>query len=251
MDDFLRAYPGPPLIYMEGGGGAFRSRGGKGEGNLCRGLVCVGLVCAVLLTGCQKQEGGAQQQGVLLRGQYQAMTGWQGSFQVSAHLGEQVYDFVLEGSWTQDGETVLTVAQPDWMAGITARMSEEESVLEYDGAGMTLGTLNGDGLSPIAAIPDMLDEVSQGYIAQCSWEQEGEQTLLQLLCRDPEEEPGEGTEYVMWFAPDTYALRLGEVRVAGTTVLTVKSDDFTMEMKDNESTDHADLDGDSSGPSGT
>ena len=216
-----------------------------------RGLACVGLVCAVLLTGCHKEDAGAQQQGVLLRGQYQAMTGWQGTFQVTAHLGQQVYDFVLEGSWTQDGETVLTVMDPEWMAGVTARMTQEESVLEYDGAGMTLGTLNGDGLSPIAAIPTMLDEVSQGYIAQCSWEQEGERTYLELLCRDPEEEPGEGTEYVMWFEPDTFQLCMGQVQVAGTTVLTLTSDDFTMEMNDNESTDHANLDGDSSGQSGT
>lgn len=224
---------------------------GKGEGDLRRRLACVGLICVVLLTGCHKEDAGAQQQGVLLRGQYQAMTGWQGTFQVTAHLGQQVYDFVLEGSWSQDGETVLTVVDPQWMAGVTARMGEEESVLEYDGAGMTLGTLNGDGLSPIAAIPTMMDEVSQGYIAQCSWEEEGEKTYLELLCRDPEEEPGEGTEYVMWFDPDTFQLCMGQVQVAGTTVLTLTSDDFTMEMKDNESTDHANLDGDSSGQSGT
>lgn len=216
-----------------------------------RGLACAGLVFVVLLTGCSKQDQGAQQQGVLLRGQYQAMKGWHGTFQVCAHLGQQVYEFTLEGSWTQDGETVLTVMEPDWMAGVTARMTEEESVLEYDGAGMTLGTLNGDGLSPIAAIPTLMDQVAQGYIAQCSWAEEGEETLLELLCRDPEEEPGEGTEYVMWFDPDTFELCMGEVQVAGTTVLTVTSDDFTMEMNNNESTDHADLDGDPSGQSGT
>lgn len=223
---------------------------GKGGSRLCKTWACGALVFTVLLTGCASQDQGAQQEGVLLRGQYQSMSGWAGTFQICAQLGEQVYEFTLEGSGQRDGETVLTVVQPDWMAGVTARMTQEESVLEYDGAGMTLGTLNGDGLSPIAAIPAMLDEVSQGYIAQCSWEQEGNEALLQLLCRDPEEEAEQGTEYVMWFDPDTYALRLGEVRVAGTTVLTVTSDDFTMEMNNDESTDHENLDGGPSGPSG-
>lgn len=204
----------------------------------------------LLLTGCGNTNQGAQQEGVLLRGRYQSMLSWTGTFQVCAQLGEQVYEFTLKGSGQQDGETVLTVAQPDWMAGVTARMTPEESVLEYDGAGMTLGTLNGDGLSPIAAVPTMLDEVRQGYIAQCSWEQEGDETLLQILCRAPEEEAGKGTEYAMWFDPDTFALRLGEIRVAGATVLTVTSDDFTMEMNNNESTDHENLGGDSSGQSG-
>ena len=139
----------------------------------------------VLLTGCSKQDQQAQQQGVLLRGQYQAMSGWSGTFRVSAHLGQQLYEFTLEGTAQQEGETVLTVVEPEWMAGVTARMTDEEAVLEYDGAGMTLGTLNGEGLSPIAAIPEMLDQVTQGYIAQCSWAQEGEDTFLELTCRDP------------------------------------------------------------------
>ena len=46
------------------------------------------------------------------------------------------------------------------------------------------------------------------------------------------------------------SLRAGEVRVAGATVLTVTCDDFTMEMNDNESTDHENLGGDPSGQSG-
>ena len=79
---------------------------------------------------------------------------------------------------------------------------------------------------------------------------EGDETLLELTCRDPEKEAGEGTEYVLWFDPDTLALRAGEVRVAGATVLTVTCDDFTMEMNDNESTDHENLGGDPSGQSG-
>lgn len=215
-----------------------------------RELACGALMMTVLLTGCSKQDQQAQQQGVLLRGQYQAMSGWSGTFRVSAHLGQQLYEFALEGTAQQEGETVLTVVEPEWMAGVTARMTDEEAVLEYDGAGMTLGTLNGDGLSPIAAIPEMLDQVAQGYIAQCSWAQEGEDTFLELTCRDPEQEQGAGTEYTMWFAPDTFALRMAEVQVEGVTVLTVTSDDFTMEMNEDESTDHADLDGDPSGQSG-
>ena len=215
-----------------------------------RELACGALMLTVLLTGCGNNDQQAQQQGVLLRGRYQAMSGWQGTFRVCAQLGEQVYEFTLEGSGQREEETVLTVVEPDWMAGVTARMSQEESVLEYDGAGITLGTLDGDGLSPIAAIPAMLDQVVQGYIARCSWEEEGDETLLELTCRDPEKEAGEGTEYVLWFDPDTFALRAGEVRVAGATVLTVTCDDFTMEMKDNESTDHENLGGDPSGQSG-
>ena len=58
----------------------------------------------VLLTGCGNKDQQAQQQGVLLRGQYQAMAGWQGTFQVCAQLGEQVYEFTLEGSGQREGE---------------------------------------------------------------------------------------------------------------------------------------------------
>ena len=135
---------------MEGGNGAFRLPIRKGGYALRRELACGALMMTVLLTGCSKRDQQAQQQGVLLRGQYQAMSGWSGTFRVSAHLGQQLYEFTLEGTAQQEGETVLTVVEPEWMAGVTARMTHEEAVLEYDGAGMTLGTLNGDGLSPWA-----------------------------------------------------------------------------------------------------
>lgn len=241
-----------PVLHIHGErGGVFRPlEYGKGGSALRRNLACGALALAALLTGCSNRDQQAQEQGVLLRGQYQAMTGWSGTFQVCAQLGEQVYEFTMAGSARQEGETVLTVVEPAWMAGVTARMSPEETVLEYDGAGMTLGTLNGEGLSPIAAVPELLEQVSEGYIAQCSWAQEGEDTFLALTCRDPEREQGEGTEYTMWFDPDTFELRMAEVQVEGVTVLTMTCDDFTLEMSDNESTDHENLGGDSSGQSG-
>ena len=208
------------------------------------------LLLAVLLTGCAAKERTLSQKALDLRTGLMEAGGCTFTAAVTADLGGRVYPFTLDCAVDLQGETTLTVVEPEWMAGVTARMTDEEAVLEYDGAGMTLGTLNGDGLSPIAAIPEMLDQVAQGYIAQCSWAQEVEDTFLELTCRDPEQEQGAGTEYTMWFEPDTFDLRMAEVQVEGVTVLTVTSDDFTMEMNEDESTDHADLDGDPSGQFG-
>jgi hypothetical protein len=86
-----------------------------------------------------------------------------------------------------------------------------------------------------------MEHITKGYMAQCDWEGEGENRLLRILCRDPEREELEGTEYTLWFDPDTHALLRAEVSVGGNLRLTAVLTDFTMEMTDNDTGNHENL----------
>lgn len=206
-----------------------------------RMLSCV-LMMTLLLTGCV---GGGKddprQLASLIRAEYLSMTGWSATADLTADYGERVFSFTVDARWERDGETVLTVVKPDLLTGITAKIEDGEGRLEYDGAGLSIGLLDADGLTPIAVLPVLMTHIAEGYMAQCDWEGEGESRLLRVVCRDPEREAQEGTEYTLWFDPATHALLRAEVSVAGTTRLTAVLTDFTMEMTDDDTGNHENL----------
>ena len=95
-------------------------------------------------------------------------------------------------------------------------------------------------LTAVSAVPWLMEQIDKGYMAKCAWAGEND-GLLQITLQDPETEPGAGTQFLLTFDRAGYALLSAEVSVAGTTVLTAQTHDFTMELGHNETGDNADL----------
>ena len=155
--------------------------------------------------------------------------------------GQRVYDFTLDTSWRKDGETVLTVTAPELIAGITARIGKGEALLEYDGASLSTGPLSGDGMTPLEAVPFLMEQVTGGYMARCSLETEGERQVLRVFCRDPNNAEGTGRECALYFDTDSHDLLRAELSYDGAVVLTAALTNFTKEMTNDEAGDDADL----------
>ncbi len=200
---------------------------------------CV-LMMTLLLTGCAGGgEENPEQLASVIRGEYLSLDGWSATVDITVDYEQAVYDFTVDAQWRREGETVLTITQPELLAGITARLENGEAALEYDGAGLSIGLLDGEGLTPIGALPLLMESVTAGYIARCSFEGEEDSRKLRLLCRDPDLAEGEGTEYSLWFDAATHALLRAEVSVDGATRLTAVFDDFTVEMTSHDVGDDA------------
>lgn len=193
-----------------------------------RRLTACVLMTILLLSGCQAGGGGesADELAAAIRDEYQHMAGWSATADLTADYGEKVFDFTLDVQWQREGETVLTITAPELLSGITARVAKGETVLEYDGAGLSLGLLDGDGLTPVSAVTALMARIDQGYMAQCGWTGP-EDSQLSVLCRDPELAAGQGTEFLLTFDRATHALLGMEVSSAGTTALTASFKNFT------------------------
>lgn len=183
------------------------------------------------LSACGGEGGRAADRRALeLRGEYLSMEGCTASLTVTADYGERVYDYEMALSWQREGETAVTLTAPEEVAGLTVRMSDGGSVLEYDGAGVETGPLNEDGLSPLLAGPALLEALREGYLAAVGTEEgeEGAQTL-HLVVREPEAQPGEGTETELWCDWESGALLRGEIAQDGRVVLSCTVADFRAE----------------------
>ena len=82
-----------------------------------------------------------------------------------------------------------------------------------------------DGLTPVSAVPALLEAARSGYITACALEEDG--TLLRVDCGSPEGAPGSGTETALWFDASTHALVRGEVSVDGFRVVLCEVTQFT------------------------
>ena len=194
-----------------------------------RRLMCVPMMILCLtLTACGGGEGAqAEQLALDIRGEYLEMTSCAGELELTADYGQRVYEYGLSLQWEQKGDMVLTVTAPAEVAGVTARIRDGSTVLEYDGVRLETGPLNADGLSPVDAVPALLTAAREGFMAECGMELLGETQALRVCCRDPEGTAGTGTEITLWFAPDTHALLRGELAQDGFTVIQCDFTSFT------------------------
>lgn len=200
-----------------------------------RKMVSCVLMMTLLLAGCGNSKADDPENlAALIRAEYLSVSGVSATAELSADYGEQVFDFTVNANWKREGDTVITVAEPELIAGITARIREGETLLEYDGAGLSLGLLDLSGITPVSALPALMDCITAGYMARCDWHGEGEGRELMVLCRDPNAAPEEGVEYELYFDPVTYALKRAAVSVGGVLRLQAKFTEFTLEMTNDE-----------------
>lgn len=198
-----------------------------------RRVICALMMTLILLTGCsrggQGAGGSAEELAMNIRTEYLAMTACHASVDITADYGQRVYEYSMDISWQKNGETRLTVTEPENIAGITARIQDGKSYLEYDGASLETGVLSGTGLSPIEVVPAALNYILSGYIGECAFETVDEHELLWFCCRDPEAESGVGTEAAFWFDAETHALTQAEIMSDGYCVVRCVFQEFTKE----------------------
>ena len=196
-----------------------------------RKCMCALMMTLILLTGCsgggQEASRSAEELALTIRAEYLAMTACTASVDITADYGQRVYEYSMDISWQKGGETRLTVTAPEKIAGITARIQDGSSYLEYEGASLETGALSGTGLSPIEVVPATLNYILSGYIGECDFEMVEEKELLWFCCRDPECEPGVGTEAAFWFDPETHALTQAEILSDGYCVVRCVFHDFS------------------------
>lgn len=193
-----------------------------------KGILLSALLTPLLLLGGCFGQSEAQKNldlALTIRGEYLSLPGFTAQAALTADYGQRVYDYELDVDCAGE-TTTLTIAAPELLSGITARWQAEEGFLEYDGVSVETGPLTDDGLTPMSAVPALLEAARSAYITACCLEDDG---LLRVDCGSPDTPPGTGTEFVLWFTPDTHDLVRGEILRDGVRTITCTFSQFTKE----------------------
>ena len=100
---------------------------------------------------------------------------------VRAEYEHKTAKFSLSYTENADGGTV-TVLSPELIAGVSAHVSPGSTSLEYDGVLLDTGDLNDFGLSPMSALPVLVQAMKAGFM-DSFWEEDGK-TVYQLIPDD-------------------------------------------------------------------
>ena len=195
-------------------------------------------VCALMMTllfcaGCGGQKiDEAEQMALDIRSRYLSMSGCTAMLEITADYGDRVFECALELDHTAGGDTVLTVTEPEILRGVTARLKDGNSYLEFDGLMLDTGPLSPEGYSPIDCVPFLLEQIRGGFISRWGLETLGEQECVRFTTGDPAGQTGEGTECELWFDKESFALMKGEIAVDGSMVLRCDVREFSWKEKE-------------------
>ncbi len=140
-----------------------------------KALVSALMITCLVLSGCGSNH---EQQVESARRRLTAADAVSLTAQVQVDLGTTMETFRLEHGY--DGDTwTVQVTEPSFLSGITARITEQGSELEYDGAVLTTGPLTDTGIAPIAAVPLIWETMAVGTVDSV-WT-EGELLVCKLI----------------------------------------------------------------------
>ena len=108
-------------------------------------------------------------------------------------------------SWTSSNQDVATV-------------ENGTLTLSYEDISLDAGGYSAAAISPVAALPKLMQAAASGYVTEKSEETVGERPCLRLACDLPDDE---GSVYTTWFDQETLLPLRSEISAEGTVVFEV------------------------------
>lgn len=176
----------------------------------------------LLLTACGG--GGKKEEDLTaqLQAQYAAVASATMEADITCHYEDEVREYTLLCAYTPQASTV-TVLSPANLAGISATVENGTLSLSYDGISLDAGSYSAAAISPVAALPKLMEAAANGYPSEQSEEAVGERTCLRLAC---DLESDEGILYTTWFDQETLLPLRSEISADGALVFEVAWNKF-------------------------
>ena len=133
---------------------------------------------------------------------------------------QQTASYELRCDWTPESSRV-EVLSPETIAGVTASRTGGDTRLEYDGLILGLGEL-GD-ISPVSALPELLDAIHGGYAELCYEETMGDEKGMGVQFS-----PDNGVTVRLWLDKQMRPVH-ADFSQDGSADITVSVTDWSME----------------------
>ena len=172
------------------------------------------LMLTLLLTACGGEE---RDPAAELQAQYASLASAVMEADITCHYADEDRAYTLLCDYTPAKSTV-TVLSPANLAGISATVADGTLTLSYEDISLDAGGYSAAAISPVAALPKLMEAAASGYVTEKSEEAVGERPCLRLACDLPEDE---GSVYTTWYDQQTLLPLRSEIAADGMVVFEV------------------------------
>ena len=172
-------------------------------------IVSALMMILLLLPGCGEREVRLEKSFDELRQAVTAAQNIRFETVLTADWGDTAAEYTLSVSY--DGQqTVQEIRAPELLKGVRARALRGETSVDYDGVILGAGPLDGEGLTPMSAVPVILDALASAYVELLWWD--GDYIAARLYV-------GEQSVATVWLDGESMALTAAEIGCDGKTVI--------------------------------
>ena len=170
------------------------------------------MMILLLLPGCGEREARLEEGFQTLRQAVTAAERIRFRAAMTADYGGSAAEYTMSVSY--DGrQTTVELLTPELLAGVKATALRGETQVGYDGVILGAGPLDGEGLTPVSAIPVMLEAIASSYVELLWWD--GEAMAARLYV-------GENSVLTLWLDSTSLAPTAAEIAADGRTVVTLR-----------------------------
>lgn len=183
-------------------------------------------ILTVPLSGCADGESAPEH----IRTRFQEMEGCTMEAVLECEQDGSLWQARLRCEYVPDGSREIEVLAPESIAGVKAVLDPDTFFLRYEGKVLNAGTLSPEEISPVSALPRMMDALRGGWLTE-----ENIEILNGVPCARLALEP-DGNEQVLvtlWLRQDDGIPLRGELASHGQTFLTAEFAAFDFRKPDN------------------
>ena len=173
------------------------------------------LMLTLLLTACGGEE--ERDPASELQAAYAGLAAATLEADITCHYDDETRTYTMLCDYTP-GSSTVTVLAPEDLAGISATVAEGALPPSYEDVSLDAGSHSPAAISPVAALPKLMEAAAAGYVSQQSVEELEERSCLRLSCDLDGEE---GDLYTTWFDQETLLPLYSEISVDGVVVYQV------------------------------
>ncbi len=168
------------------------------------------IALCILLSACGGGQRTGEEKAALLRTRLLETEEISFTASLRCDYGDRIWDCVLGYQGGIDS-ALLTVVQPEEIAGLEVYIEASGAQLHFDGAALDTGPLWGSSNAAVQALPRLLQAWCSAYVADCYSERlDGESCTVLVL----EEE--ENKQVLIWFTEDAMPIK-AELQKDGST----------------------------------
>lgn len=141
---------------------------------------------------------------------------------ITADYGDTEYDYDLGYTHCMNGDCELKVIGPALIAGLTAKLTDGGSSLEFDNVSLYSGKIN--GVNPLTSLHETMTAWESGYISQTGFEKldDTDTLYMSVLTGSGDSE----LEYRSWFNEDTLTPIKAEIYSGEKAIILIEFTDF-------------------------